>query len=350
MSTAKHRLIGFIAASAMAALILDAQTALDSAKEAIDLCITVLIPSLFPFFICSYFLTSAASGGLRIMKPLCCLLRIPSGAEAILAVGLLGGYPAGAQAVATACSAGILDKDCGERLLAFCSNAGPAFFFGIGMQVFRDVKICLICWLTHIFSAFLVGIITPGRCPSSHSRISPTPITLTLALQKALRTMASVCGWVVIMRIFMGLAEHWILWRLSPAFCAILCGFLELSGGCCSLIENSDIGLAFILFSAYTAFGGICVWLQTLSVTANHIHVTSYLPGKITHTAISILLAWTLQFFLGGRIRCIVPFWILLLCILWCVYYSFFFTKRKIPVEITGNMVYNQANASGGLS
>lgn len=350
MSTVKQRFVGFIATLSMAALILDAQTALDSAKEAIDLCISVLIPSLFPFFICSYLLTSAASGGLRIMKPLCLLLRIPSGSEAILAVGLLGGYPAGAQAIATACSTGALDRNCGRRMLAFCNNAGPAFFFGIGMQIFRDVRICLICWLIHISGALLVGILTPGDHHSPHLPIEATPITLTLALQKALRTMAAVCGWVVIMRIFMGLLEHWLLWRLSPAVGSILCGILELSSGCCSLIENSDIGVAFILFSAYTAFGGICVWLQTLSVTANHIHIAAYLPGKITHTAISILFAWPLQFFLGEQIRCIVPVWILLPCILWCVYYSFFFVKRKIPVEITGNMVYNQANASGGLS
>ena len=347
--TAKQKIMGLFGALSMAALILDAQTALGSAKEAINLCITVLIPSLFTFFICSNLLTASASGSLQIAKPLCRLMRIPSGSESILAVGLFGGYPAGAQAVATSCRTGRIDSAAGKRMLAFCSNAGPAFFFGIGMQIFHNVWLCLLCWLIHIISAFAVALMTPGKAVDTQGSSQSAPITLTQAMQNALRAMAAVCGWVVVMRTFLGLLDRWILWMLPNVARSMVGGFLELTSGCCALIGSNNIGAAFILFSAYTAFGGLCVWLQTMSVVSDQADCGAYLPGKVTQMCICVLLAWIIQSFLPPEDRCALPLWIAAACVLWCAVYIIFSAKRKIAVEINGNMVYNQVKATGGI-
>ena len=349
MNLNKHRMTGVLSALAMAALILDAKTALVCAKTSIELCINVLIPSLFPFFIFSNILISAGTDNLRLSKPVCRFLRIPEGAESILLVGFLGGYPAGAQAIATASSAGTLNEKDGKRMMAFCCNAGPAFFFGIGMQIFNDLRLCIICWLVHIIGAIMVAMMTPGKPSTAKISVKSSSITFTNALQKAIRTMATVCGWVILMKILMGFFEHWLFWLLPTMLQNIFFGILEISSGCCSLIGSNNIGVCIILFSAYTAFGGMCVWLQTISVTENHVDISMYLPGKLTQPAISILLTelpHALQFNNTGGM---LPIIVVAICAIWILIYALFFAKRKIGVEITQKIVYNQAKASGGV-
>lgn len=345
MKSAKQKLFGLLAALGMAALVLDTQTALQCAIEAIDLCIKVLIPSLFPFFICSNILISSISTGFKITRPLCRLLKIPYGAEAILVVGLLGGYPAGAQAIAASCASGSLAPSTGRRMLAFCSNAGPAFFFGIGMQVLKDLRLCALCWIIHICSAFIVALLTPGKTDMRNISIRSTPISLTQALHKGIRTMATVCGWILLMQIIMGFLNQWVLWILPEIARDIICGILELSTGCCNLIGNDSIGISVVLLSTYTAFGGICVWLQTLSVTECCVDLGLYLPGKITQTAISVILAWVIQSYFDSSL----PIWIPAICTIWIITYALFIIKRKIAVEIQEKVLYNQSKATGGI-
>ena len=88
---------GIFAAFGLLLLILDAKTALQGAQEAVVLCTSVVIPSLFPFFVLSGMLASAASGGgNKSLRPLERLLGVPIGAGGLFLTGLLGGYPTGA--------------------------------------------------------------------------------------------------------------------------------------------------------------------------------------------------------------------------------------------------------------
>ena len=113
----------------MMALILDASSALYGASEGIDLCVRTVIPSMFPFLVLSIFLTGQMfSLRLRWLRPLGRLLHLPENAEVIFLVGLLGGYPMGAQCIRQAYDTGGLSRPDAQRMLCFCSNAGPAFF------------------------------------------------------------------------------------------------------------------------------------------------------------------------------------------------------------------------------
>ena len=73
-----------------------------------------------------------------LMRPLFSL----SGAGAsALALGLCGGYPVGARTAAALVENGSLPREEGERLLAFCNNAGPGFLLGVcGAGVFSSAR------------------------------------------------------------------------------------------------------------------------------------------------------------------------------------------------------------------
>lgn len=286
---------GISAAICILILILDSRTALTGAKEAIELCISSVIPSLFPFLVVTGILTSAINGSSSlILRPVGRIIGVPQGAEGIYLTGILGGYPAGAQAVYQAWKKGQLSRADATRMLAFSSNAGPAFLFGILGAKFADSWILWALWGIHILSSVAVAIFLPGRSQST-GRMSPeSTVNVILALTNAVHTMGYICGWIILMHIILAFLDRWILWLFPFEVRVGIYGVLELTNGCCAADLISSPGTRFILCSAMLAFGGICVAMQTASVTCE-LGIGKYLQGKIVQTLISILLSMIVQ-------------------------------------------------------
>ncbi len=286
---------GSLATLGILLLILDSRTALKGAQEAIEMCLSSVIPSIFPFLVLSGILTPAICGmNVPFLRPLSRIMGIPSGSEGLFLTGILGGYPTGAQAVYQAWQRGQLSKEDAHRMLAFSSNAGPSFLFGILGAKFPQFWMLWVLWGIHIFSAIAVAVIIP-RCENASRNISPVPsVTLTQSLKNAVMTMGCICGWVILFRVMLAFLDRWFLWLLPVDVRVGIYGFLELANGCCSMDLATAVGTRFILTSAVLAFGGICVAMQTASVTGQ-LGLGQYMSGKILQTCISVLLSVVVQ-------------------------------------------------------
>ena len=274
----------------MLLLILDARTALSGAVQGVELCIRTLIPSLFPFFIFSVLLTDALLGlNWRWLHPIGKILKIPSGSEPLLLVGILGGYPAGAQSVTQAWEAGTISTNCARRMLGFCNNAGPAFLFGLVSFQFSDASTAWVLWGIHILSAFITGMLLPGK-HEKQIRLEPrTGISLNEALHRSLRIMGAVCGWVILFRVVLAFADHWFLWACSKELRVTVHLMTELASGCIAIPEIEDQNIRMMLCSCALSLGGLCVLLQTVSVTGK-LGTGAYLSGKLTQALVSATL------------------------------------------------------------
>jgi len=282
---------GIFAALSMLLLILDSKTALQSAADGIDLCLRTVVPSLLPFFILSGILVSDLSGrNIPVLSSLGKLLGMPQGSESLLISAFLGGYPVGAKAVRDAWAAGCLHKTDAQRLLAFCSNAGPAFLFGMAAPMFSSSLAGWILWGIHILSALTVGLLTPGIPREKMTPFLRTRVSVPDALKNGLSVTAQVCGWVILFRILNGFLTRWFLWFLPKTVQTTVMGFLELANGCLSLTSIPSEKLRFLLCSAMLSFGGICVLMQTLSA-AKGLSPKCYVWGKLLQTGFSLLFS-----------------------------------------------------------
>lgn len=279
----------------MLILILDGKTALEGARIGIDLCLNVVFPSLFPFLVFSTLLNSTLSEvHFPIMKSAAKLLGIPDGSEAILISGFLGGYPAGAQHIAASCKDGALSKAEAEKMLAFCSNAGPAFIFGMVSSMFTQTWRIWTLWFIHILSALLVAQCFSAIAQTTRSK-SRNSISISNALTSGLHTISIVCGWVILFRILITFLKKWLLWLLPVSVQTILIGFLELSNGCYELSSILSESHRFLICSVLLGFGGLCVTMQTASVTGE-LSLRYYIRGKCMQAVFSFLLAYAAEY------------------------------------------------------
>ena len=253
-------LSGIIAGIGMLQLIFDSKLALESAQAGLELCIRTVIPSLFPFLVLSVLVTKSITGTGRFLQPITRLLGIPAEAQSVLIPAFLGGYPIGAKCIHDLWRTGQLSKSHAERLLGFCSNAGPAFLFGMLSGFFSDKKTVWLLWLIHILSAVLTGCVLPpaGAANAAQMKIA-VQNEADDPLLSSMKAMGMICCWVILFRILVTFLSRWFLWLLPTWLMVLITGLLELTNGCCDLMQITAPEVRFVICSCMLAFGGVCV-------------------------------------------------------------------------------------------
>lgn len=320
-------LLGMALLAAMAALLHWPQESMQAAREGLSLCASVIIPSLFPFFVLSALTVelglSRYLGQLLepVMRP---LFRVNGACASALALGLLGGYPVGAKTAFALYQNGQCTKTEAERLLAFCNNSGPAFVLGVvGAGVFGSGAVGLLLYLIHIAAALLVGLLfrfyRPMEPPrqTAAGRSTQTAAfapAFTRCVTSGLTAVLNICAFVLFFTVILRcLALSGVLSLLSGALAALLAplgltplraqhlltGLLELSSGVTAL-SGADAPSAQITLAAFLlGWGGLSVHCQVLSLPGGSgLSMGPYFAGKLLHGAVSAALAaWVLRRF-----------------------------------------------------
>lgn len=284
----------FLSMAGLVILILDGRTALHGALDGIELCLKTVIPALFPFFVLSAVLIRCRMPSFFFEKAAARLLRLPQGAQSLLIPCILGGYPVGAKCVHQMYVEGSLDKRSAERLLAFCSNAGPAFLFGMIGQVLSRPWMPWALWGIHLLGALAAAYRVPAPDTVVNCKALPQNGGTDL-MAGAVSSMGIVCGWIVIFRVMIAFLNRWFLWLLPQTARVAVIGLLELSNGCCELTQIPDMAARFVLCSGLLAAGGLCVTAQTISVT-HGLSLRYYCFGKLIQTVVSLLLSFSIVY------------------------------------------------------
>ena len=284
----------------------DAGGVRDVMQEALRLCVRSVIPSLFPFMVVTSVLLSLGFGELAapwlagLMEP---LFRVPGAGSAALLLGLVGGYPIGAQTAAELYRDGLVSREEAERMLAFCNNSNPVFLISVlGAGVFGSVRAGVWIWLIHVFSALLTGLAFRGTGAGARpSRTADRPVFRAMglipafvgAVRSSVSGMLSVCGFVA----FFYVLAHPLAalgGRLGPC----LVGITELFS-LTPLLTPDRFG--FILAAGAAGWGGISVLCQTLAeLEGSGLRLRNCLLGKAVQGLLSLLLAALLAGYVLG--------------------------------------------------
>lgn len=288
---------GVGAAFALVLILIQSKSVGQSVSDGIALCVEILIPSLFIFLILSDFAlkTHALNFLLKPFGWICGkLFHIDKSFGPILFMSLVCGYPAGARMLSDLVSQGAVSRSTAERMLCFCVNAGPAFLIGsVGIPLFHSPAIGLIIYISHVIAFLAVGVLT-GLGKTAEPVCVQTNATapaqaLVSSVQSSIRSMASICGFVLLFSGVLGLIKQFGILEKVPIewMQAAITGALEVSNGvaACSLLPSH---IALPLATAITAFGGVCVHCQVKAMLAkSNLSLAPYLRWRFLYCAIS---------------------------------------------------------------
>ena len=316
----KNKLAIFAALCGLFVMIAASAQTVAACREGLRLCVELILPSLFPFFVLSALLGKLGLPDMlgKRLAPLGEKLFHVSGAGCTaFFMGLLGGYPLGAAYIAALAESGQVSDWEASRLLAFCNNSGPAFFVGaLGTGVFGSVRIGLLLYTVHMAAALLTGLLFRGKSAGSGSVVLPAPpLPLSKAIPEAVRQAVSaslnVCGFVVCFAVFTGLLDAKGLLSLlaghlaaltgqSLPWCrALLRGLLELGGGIGALRGLPPTPQNLALAAALMGWGGLSVHFQTLSLIADRdIKSAPHTAGRLMSAVFSFLISYVLALLL----------------------------------------------------
>lgn len=306
----KRILLWLAVVSATVLMILFPNDSVAYAKSSLKLCFDTIIPSLFPFFVCSGlliysgFCEAVSVLAKPVMKP---FFNVNENGSGAFILGIISGYPLGAVTACQLYEAGYISKYEAERLLSFCNNSGPLFIMGaMGICMYSSSKAGVLLYISHILAALTTGFIFRFYKRKKHSapetRLSHADSDLTqiyaTVMQNSLNSIITICGSVV----FFGAITNLCLAHLpiEPTIKAVISGILEMTGGLKN-ISNLQISLAtrLVLSAVIVGFAGFCVHLQVMSnVTKYGLSLFPYITGKILHALLSgIYILIFLRFF-----------------------------------------------------
>lgn len=308
-------------------LLIFSKSNLSAVKFSLSLWVNSVIPSLFPFFVATELLMHTNIikyfGFLfkNLMRP---LFNLNGECAFVFIIGIISGYPIGANLACEFRKKNICSKIECERLLSFTNNSGPLFIIGaVGISMFGNTIIGILLFLTHLLSSITVGIIfrfwnTKNNISlysslqndviskkSTYASFSNLGEILAESIKSATSTIFMIGGFIVIFACVISILKSSGFFTIlsvcfSPIFnfinidtsfiTPIFTSFLEITNGI-SLISNihiKAISINIILTAFFLGFGGFSILLQVLSIVSKtDLSIKPYIIGKFLHGLIA---------------------------------------------------------------
>ena len=245
------------------------------AENGIRLCLTTLVPSLFPFMaVASYIFSSKAVQ--KAAKPFSGIMRVMFGLDGcftpVILLSMIGGYPVGARAIRSLHTSGIANTEQCRRAALFAVCAGPGFLVNyIGVSLYNSSAVGAVLLAAQCMSVIFIGIILKFTYKNKVAvRQQTKPIVksteggelLVKSVLDAAKSMLSICSFVVLFSAATGI------------FCSLETKesvqrpFLILTE-VCSAVNTLSKDMPLELTAFAVGFGGLCVHFQIFSALGN---------------------------------------------------------------------------------
>lgn len=306
---------------------------LTASANSIQLWLTKVFPSLFPFLAaCGLLLQMGVAEKIGaffrpIMKPLFGLSGI---AAFPFFLGILSGYPMGAKITALLYEKKLISLEDAQHILVFSNNPGPLFLVGtVGVAFFGVAFWGYALLLCSFLGAVTTGVLWRfGKKKGTLSTITYVPApreaspfpALSDSIYDAMMTVLQIGGYLILFgtltecmqqaRVFRFFSAILFFLPLSPESLQGLCsGMMEMTNGAYFLSLAPDaLSLRLALTAFLVAFGGISILGQTLGVlSAIPISKKGYIKGKLCNALFSSLFFYLLYPFFEKKAQKAVP-------------------------------------------
>ena len=252
----------------------------ESVKQAITVCVNVLIPSMLPCIVISNILIHT-----EIISLLPSKIRFLG----LFIISLISGYPVGSILLNESVQKNIISSTTAKKLLPCFINAGPTFVINVvGISVLNNKEIGVIIFLSQCFASLILFVFCKGfliTCNLSYNIINFSDAVIN-AFTASIVSLKNICLYVII---FFPLNKT--LEIVLGKYSVFITSITEITS---SILSQKNIYLIVLLLS----FGGICIYLQIKSIVKFNFSTYYVVSLRLIHGIISLFLTKTfLQIF-----------------------------------------------------
>ena len=286
-------------------LLINKSTIFNTISYSMNLWISSIIPSLFPFFIISdiliqYNITDYIPNPIRkIFKK---LFNVSDNSVTIFFLSLLSGFPSSARNIRTMYDMNLINEKEASHTLIFTHFSNPLFILGtVSVFFFKNETLGLIILIAHYLSNIILGIITRNYNTISIIDKKQTnvlqknfPKVFISAIKNAIDNLLTILGTLTCFLIISAMIINTI--NLSSYNSTILKGILEMTMGLKSLsLLNINNIYKVVISTMFISFGGLSVHMQILSFLIDtKISYKQFFIARIFHALIAGFLSYIL--------------------------------------------------------
>ena len=295
-NTIKKILKGVSVAAVVTAFVMKPQASSQGARQALELCFSTVVPSLFPFMtVSAYILNSDVLSVLGKRSERLCrfLFDLPKEAGMIFLMSMLGGFPVGARLIADSLQKGRLTGNQAKRMLLFCVNPGPAFAVNVvGVSMLGSQRAGVIILASLCLSSLITGIISRVFSNGEEvGRISPpcaSPSPLISSVKESVSAIMGVCGWIVIFSAVLGVVNSFALDETMKQWLNMTA---EVTGGCRICTQNFPLPVTALILG----WSGACVHLQLMPcISLCGLKYKHFAVARIFNGVVSMVISFVL--------------------------------------------------------
>ncbi len=284
--------------------------------DGISLWFFTVVPALFPYFFLSSMLSKAKplnKIGLFLSPFTKKIFKTNGLCGYAFLISIISGYPIGSKTVSDLKLSGLISSVEAERSSVFCSTSSPAFLISlVGTVMANSLLFGVFLFLTHIFSAFLVGFIFSFYKPNNKESCSIQKSNLSVnsdnvLYESAYSSVISILIVGALITVFYLLTEILIslkiLLPIQKLFSflfsnehiglGLTLGILESTRGLKTLLSAPITLFTLPIASFICGFGGLSVIFQSIAYLKKaKIKTAPFLLGKLLTAFVNFIIGF----------------------------------------------------------
>jgi len=288
-------------------LLLNRTLIFDTISFSLNIWITSILPSLFPFFVItdilnSYNVISYIPNFIKkIFKK---IFNISDNALFIFFISMLSGFPSNARNIKNLYKENKISKNEAEHLLFFTHFSNPMFILGTLVVIFlKNESLGLLIILSHYIPNFIIGFLlrknnnTKINYNINKNNCNNFGIIFTKSIKNSIDSLLSISGTLSIFLIISTIIIN--LLNLNTINSLLIKSILEITSGLKEISTiNFNNSTLVIMSSCILSFGGLSVHMQVINeLTETDISYKNFFIGRILQTFLSLIISYIICLF-----------------------------------------------------
>lgn len=277
-------------------LITDSKQVIETVRQSVTVCLSVIIPSLFAFMVISQIMISCGLADILFFP----IYKISSfwfkGSRrqfSVFLLSLIGGYPVGIKLLKELTAYNKNYTAIAEKMLCYCYCGSPAFIIQIvGLSVFGNAEAGLIVYISNAAACLIIAVIVNLFSPKTYveeNNLKGAKISLniiTSSIEKTVKALGVICGTILAFNIILELMNYtgFTDFLESLGIDKITAASFEISN--LSLFQGNNYGWLPV-FAGITSFGGLCIIVQTAALSEGSISLKKFILSRIPAALLS---------------------------------------------------------------